>query len=310
MEDLGVYVFSGIIFILLLVFIGILLQSQNYWHRNGIAQIQPHLIFGHIRPYLFENADFGSLLRDLYNDPEADGQRYVGLYMVHRPALLVRDPAAVNQFLQASFTNFSTREFHSGIERCLLSDNIYQRSGIQWKEDREFFAKAFSPQNVASMYETYGVMTPLERYLDNCSDSGSYAIHAYKLVERHLYNVFAWAIYGVHVNCISYSEESFRTFGIDLFRPKFVEKLLFLRNYVVPISWKRLINLLNVRRHSKRIEDFYVSLTKHSLGRRECHQKEWNASKDYMQYLLKIRTRGFLYVDETGERIEIEPKGT
>lgn len=95
--------------------------------------------------------------------------------------------------------------------------------------------------------------------------------------------------------------------GIEVFRPKLLDKILFVRNFVLPTKWEW---LLNFRKHSQKVEDFYVSLTKHTLGRREYHPKEWNINKDYMQYLLKLRNRGYLVEDETTEQIRIDMAGS
>lgn len=292
-------IFVGISFIFIFAY-----WSHQYWIRFGFEQIQPHIFYGNLKPYLRHNLDFGTVLRNYYN--ESEGLKYVGLYMMHKPALLIRDPQIIQQFTQKDFAHFNTRHLYSTNEKCPLLDNLYQRSGKQWKKERESLAKAFTQQNVAGLYDTIIVTKALERYLDGLSECAANAIGINKLFERHLYNVMAWVIYGVHVDTISYSEESFRMTGIEVFRPKFLDKILFLRNFVLPAKWEW---LLNFRRHTKKVEDFYISLTKHSLGRREFHPKEWNINKDYMQYLMKLRNRGYLVEDETVERIRIDAGG-
>lgn len=307
MENLLLYTILGSITVVLFFIFTYAYWSHQYWSLYGFEQIQPHLFYGNLKPYFRQNVDFGTLLRNYYN--KSEGQKYVGLYMIHKPALLLRDPQVIQQFLQTNFVSFSTRKFHSAKERCPLLDNMYQRSGAEWRKERELLAKAFTTENIADLYDAIAVTRAIERYLDGLSDCAANAIHVNKLLERHLYNVMAWLIYGVHVDTISYAEESFRMTGIEVFRPKFVDKILFVRDFVVPVKWDWLLNLLNVRRHSKRVEDFYISLTKHSLGRREFHPKEWNINKDYMQYLMKIRNRGKLYDDETRDPIRIESGG-
>lgn len=278
--------------------------SHQYWITYGFQQIQPHLFYGNLKPYLRQNLDFGTTLRNYYT--ESEGLKYVGLYMVHKPALLLRDPQVIQQFLQKEFVSFSTRHFYSANEKCPLLHNMNQRSGAEWKKEREQLAKAFSPENIGDLYETITVTKALERYLDGLSDCAVNAVNINKLFERHLYNVMAWVIYGVHVDTISYAEESFRMTGNEVFRPKLLDKILFVRNFVLNSKWEW---LLNFRQHSMKVEDFYVSLTKHSLGRREFHPKEWNINKDYMQYLMKIRNRGYLFDDESREPIRVESGG-
>lgn len=304
MWDFALYFILGLLSLVPIVIFSIAYWSHQYWITNGFKQISPHLIYGNLKPYLRENKDFGTVLRNYYN--QSEGVKYVGLYMMHKPALLLRDPQVIQKFLHTEFLSFSTRHIYSATEKCPLLDNMYQRSGAKWKTERERMGEIFTPENVANLYEAILATGALEKYLDGMTDCAVNSININKLFERHLYNVMAWVIYGVHVNTIDYAEESFRMTGIELFRPKFLDKILFLRNFVVPAKYEW---LLNFRQHSKAVEDFYVSLAKHSLGRREFHQKEWNVNNDYMQYLMKIRNRGYLFDDETNVPIRINPEG-
>lgn len=243
--------------------------SHLYWTRYGFQQIRPHLFYGHLKPYLRHNQDFGTLLRNCYN--QSSNLKYVGLYMMHKPALLLRDPRTIQEFLQYDFSHFSTRHLYSTKEKCPLLNNLYYQScGKTWQQERELLAPAFSLENVGDLYDTIIVTKALERYLDGLSGCAAHAVGVHKLMERHLYNVMALVIYGVHVDTIAYAEESFRMTGIEVFRPKLFEKLLFLRNFVLPLKWQ---GWFNFRQHSKKVEDFYISLTKYSLGRREVNQR-------------------------------------
>ncbi|XP_037026650.1 probable cytochrome P450 6d5 [Bradysia coprophila] len=274
----------------------------QYWNRRDFHQIDPHFIYGNLKPYIRRNIDFGAMLRNYYN--ESNGRRCVGLYMFYKPALLLRDPNLIRTFLFNDFDSFSTRKIFAEKEKCPLLDNLYQHSGDQWKKKRDLLAKAFTLKNISELYDTIIVVSALEDYLDALAEKAENSICINRLMERQLYNVMAWVIFGVHIETIAYSEDNFRMTGLEVFRPKFVDKLALIRDVAVPAEWEWLHNWLNFRRHSKRIEDFYNSLTKHVLDRREYHKKEWNANKDYMQYLMKIRNRGFLYDDEELKNIE------
>lgn len=304
MEDHVLYSILGLVSLAAFFIFTFAYWSHQHWITYGFEQIQPHLLYGNLKPYLRHNLDFGTVLRNIYK--ESEGLKYVGLYMIHKPALLLRDPQVIHQFLLTNFANFSTRHLYSEKEKCPLLDNMYQRSGAEWKKERELLAKAFSQVNIGEMYETIALTGALEHYLDGLTDCAVNAVSINKLFERHLYNVMAWVIYGVHVDTIAYAEESFRMSGIEVFRPKLLDKILFFRQNVLPAKWEW---LLDFRQHSKKVEDFYISLTKHSLGRREFHQKEWNINKDYMQYLMKIRNRGYLLDDDRRFDVRVDVGG-
>lgn len=246
------------------------------------------------------------MLRNYYN--ESDGRSCVGLYMLHSPALLLRDPNVIRTVFFNHCGNFGSRKVFAEKEKCPLLDNLYQHSGNEWRSKREKWEKAFTLENLSGLYETIIVVSVLEDFLNNlCESNVDNSVGINKLLERHLYELTAWIIFGIHVNPIQYPEVTFRMFGRELFKPKFVDKLSLVRDLAVPTKWEWLHNWLNFRRHSKRIEDYYVSLTKYTVESRENISSLTNATKDFMQYLLKWRNRGFLHNNE--ESYKLCPSG-
>lgn len=278
-----------------------------YWDVYGFHQINPHFLYGNLKPYIRQNLDFGTMLRNYYN--KSDGQKCVGLYMIYKPALLLRDPSYIRTFLFNNFGSFCARKPFEEKEKCPLLDNLYQRSEDEWRTKRDLLHMAFTIDNISDLYDTIIVTSTLEGYLDGLTECAENSISINKIMERHLFNIMAWVIFGVHIETISYAEDTFRMMGLETLKPKLVDKISLIKDLAVPAENERLHDLLNFRRHSQRIENFYTSLTKHVVDRREYHRKEWNLNKDYMQYLIKIRNRGHLFDNEQNMPIEIFPNG-
>lgn len=279
-----------------------------HWSWHKIHQIQPHFVYGNLEPYIRRNVDFGVMLRNYYN--ESYGESCVGLYMIHKPALLLRDINLIRTIFFNDFGYFSSRKPFEKKEKCPLLDNFYQRSGSEWRAGRDLLFRAFTFENISQLYNTIVDVGALEKFCDDLIDSGDEnTVCINKLLDRHLYSALAWVIYGVEIDTIRNPERSFRTFGSELFQPIFVDKLSFIRDLAVPTEWEWLDDLLNFRRHSKRVEDYFISLTRCVVNLREKDSTFLNANQDFMQYLLKIRNRGNLYDDEEGHALILYPDG-
>ncbi|KAJ6639106.1 Cytochrome P450 6k1, partial [Pseudolycoriella hygida] len=291
------------IIVVIVFFLGSAIFAHQYWQQNGVAQFQTNLLFGNLTAYFLDGLDFGTILRKYYM--MASEYKYIGLYMGQRPALLLRNPQVINKYFNESFPNFSTRQYHPLPAKCPLQENMYLLCGTKWNEERAKLENAFTIENVGGMFESMIVRDGLETYLDELPPE-VHQVHVWKLFERHLYNVFAWLIYGSHVNAIEFPEANFRVFGKEVFQQTWWTKLKFVRHYVLPfkVQW-----LFNFRWLTKRVEAYYVSLARTTLECREYHQKEQNKHKDYMQLLMRLRNRGCLLTDESNSEFICSPVG-
>ncbi|CAF4904835.1 unnamed protein product [Pieris macdunnoughi] len=83
----------------------------NYWRRRGVPQLKTtHLIFGDFKNGFLFRSPPGYHFGDLYRQSPKNAP-YVGIYLSHKPCLLLKDPEMIKQIFIRDFEKFSDRYF-------------------------------------------------------------------------------------------------------------------------------------------------------------------------------------------------------
>ncbi|XP_053966371.1 probable cytochrome P450 6t3 [Anastrepha ludens] len=84
-------------------------HCYRYWYRRKIPYLQPTMFLGNLKPLLLLRTSFGDYFRSLYAEPSFQSAPFFGFYILHSPALLIRDPQLIEQLLIKEFNNFPNR---------------------------------------------------------------------------------------------------------------------------------------------------------------------------------------------------------
>lgn len=128
-------------------------RSHSYWRRKGLPYVQPAPILGNTLALFKQENSFGMHLSDIYSDPRMKDEAVVGIYVVNKPALIIREPELIKSVLIKDFNRFSNR-----YGRCdphgdpLASNNLFFVRNPQWKEIRTKLTPVFTSGKVKQMY--------------------------------------------------------------------------------------------------------------------------------------------------------------
>lgn len=81
-------------------------KSYKFWEKRGFPYVQPSFPMGNMQG-MFATRALGSIFRDLYV-ANAD-KPFVGLWMMFKPALLIRDPELIKTIFVRDFMSFHDR---------------------------------------------------------------------------------------------------------------------------------------------------------------------------------------------------------
>lgn len=79
-------------------------------------------------------------------------EKFIGIFQMRLPTILLRDPALIKQFLIKDFDYFMDRGFYTDEEREPLTANLVNLAGHRWKLLRNKLTPAFSSGKVKQMY--------------------------------------------------------------------------------------------------------------------------------------------------------------
>lgn len=77
--------------------------SYQYWERKGVPHIKPKIPFGNADNILTRKRNFGTIVKDLYDELKAKNAKFGGFYLLTRPSFVPVDPEVVKSVLVKDF---------------------------------------------------------------------------------------------------------------------------------------------------------------------------------------------------------------
>lgn len=113
----------------------------SYWERTKFPYIRPSFPFGNVSDSAMGRACMGMNLYDLH---KSSNEPIVGIYLLFRPALLVRDADLVKKILSTDASSFYDRGiYHNPIDDP-VANNILMMTGQEWKTTRAKLTPTFT----------------------------------------------------------------------------------------------------------------------------------------------------------------------
>jgi len=185
----------------------------SYWDRKGVVSAPPKYIFGNLKPVVKREKSFGITIYDLYNSTK---EPYLGLYLFHRPALLIRDVELVKNVLSKDFNYFHDRGVHCNEVRDPLSSNLFALPGKKWRNLRAKLTPTFTSGKIKNMFSTIlDVGKKLDSAILEKAKNGE-ILEIRNLVTCYSVDITASVIFGIEVDSINDPEHEFREVGRKL----------------------------------------------------------------------------------------------
>lgn len=141
----------GVLFIVISFLAFVRFVTFTHWSRNGIPALLPSLPFGNLTDTMLRKSSFGQNLCDLYAQT---AEPLIGLYLLWRPAILLRDPSLVKQVLGVDFAHFHDRGIYTRPEADPISDSIFAMTGQRWRKLRSQMSPMFTAGRMKNMLPT------------------------------------------------------------------------------------------------------------------------------------------------------------
>lgn len=124
----------------------------SHWQRMGFPYVEPQIPFGVVDPVIRTwEKSMGMAIYDVYRQTK---DRFVGIYLITRPALLVRDPQLARDMLTKDFGSFYDRGVYVDEIHDPMSGGIFFLKGQQWKSLRSKLTPSFTSGKLKAMFST------------------------------------------------------------------------------------------------------------------------------------------------------------
>lgn len=115
-------------------------------------------------------------------------EKFVGIYQLQTPTLLLRDPEIIRLFLVKSFAHFTDRGFFYDGHREPLTKHLVNLEGDKWKTLRQKLTPTFSSGKIKSMLGLLqGCGVQLIKYVDVSSCGRSVILTQHYVFKNKLF---------------------------------------------------------------------------------------------------------------------------
>lgn len=133
------------IFLYLIILLGSILylwikRVYSYWERTKFPYMKPSFPFGNVSDSAMGRKCMGINFYDLYN---YSNEPIIGIYLLYRRALLVRDAELVKRILSTDATSFYNRGIYHNPEDA-VANNMLMMTNEEWKSTRAKLTPTFT----------------------------------------------------------------------------------------------------------------------------------------------------------------------
>lgn len=254
-------------------------RTYSYWDRHGFKTLPDfYYITGHLKLNIGRKS-FVQQITDFYNATDAP---YIGIYVLLRPRLFLRDPEVIQTILVKDFSYFPVRNALSNEKNDPLTGSLFILSGQRWKTARSSLSPAFT---LGKLKEMFPILiecgSTLQNYLTKLTETGE-LFDVKEIAARHTTNCIASIAFGIDVDTINDPENMFRVCGRNLSKPSYwntVKRILLL-------GGPKLMKFFHIKFFGSDVEDFIISMVKSNLAYREQNKI---VRKDFFQLLIRLR---------------------
>lgn len=110
--------------------------KHSYWQRRGVRTLPVHWFFGHFKDAMLIRKPAGVVLGELHRQA-TDEDDIIGIYILHKPFLLVRNPDLIKQIMIKDFHVFSNHYFDGRSNADKLSNwSLFTIKNPEWRHLR------------------------------------------------------------------------------------------------------------------------------------------------------------------------------
>ncbi|XP_065214692.1 probable cytochrome P450 6a20 isoform X2 [Planococcus citri] len=277
------YLFATLFLLLTTVFLYLywfFKKSFEFFDQCGIPWDKDHSFFGSMKDVLLKRKTFLDLYLERYE--RLKSYKFVGIYNLHQPQIMINDPDLVKTILVKDFAHFHDRGFtiHKEIEP--LANNLANLPGEEWKNLRIKLTSTFTSGKMKMMFPllkkcSYDMNPVLTKYF---SDDETFDVKDF--CARYTTDVIGTCAFGIDTHSLQNPESEFRKMGRTVFQTRWKP----LVRIFFPSLSAKYIKLFGLYLFPQEINDYFINTVKDMVKYRE----ENNITRgDFLDLLIAMK---------------------
>ena len=266
----------------------------NFWRKRNISYMEPTFLIGNIMPLITGKVAFAKFFKDIYDRYEK--HRFVGMYMLHKPSLMINDPDLIRDVLAKEFANFHDRGLYCNEKIDPLTGHLFLLPGKKWRNLRVKLTPTFTSGKIKQIFPILKATgDTLANFLKDKTRLGE-VIEVKDIISRYSLDIIMSVAFGITCDSFNNSNNEFRYWGKKVFDPKPMWNALLL--------WApEIFDLFSVPYTEKEITNFFTKMFKDTVEHREANSI---IRKDFLNLLMQLMKNGYIDADDNTENGNVE----
>ncbi|BES95749.1 unnamed protein product [Nesidiocoris tenuis] len=252
----------------------------SYWRKKKVKGPPPIPLFGNIKDIVLFKSFPGECHQKIYRQyPE---ERYVGIYQLRTPTLLLRDPDLIKHVFVKDFEHFVDRGFHTNEEREPLTAHLVSLEGSRWRNLRAKLTPAFSSGKIKNMFPLMSQCSDnLVSFIKDQLKGDKGDLEVREVTARFTTDVIGTVAFGLQFDAMS-GDSVFREMGKKITQPTLSNAMGRATRAFFP--W--LFDALQMRTFPLEIHTFFTKFVKETIDYRQASGEK---RADFLQLMIQLK---------------------
>ena len=190
----------------------------NFWRKRNVSYLEPTFLTGNLMPLITGKSALAEFVKDIYD--RYAKHRFVGIYMLHKPSLMINDPDLIRDVLAKEFANFHDRGMYCNEKIDPLTGNLFLLPGKKWRNFRVKFTPTFTLGKIKQMFPILKATgDTLANFLEDKARFGE-LIEAKDIMSRYSMDVIMSVAFGINCESLKNRNKDVRYWGLKILDSK------------------------------------------------------------------------------------------
>nr|QCI55729.1 cytochrome P450 CYP6AY1v2 [Nilaparvata lugens] len=288
----------GLLIIVCLLIYHYCTATFRYWKQRSVPFVKPTALFGNYYDVVSLKTSPAACHESIYRN--FPNEKYVGMFQLRTPALLIRCPEMVKQILVKDFNHFMDRGFHADEEREPITAHLVNLQGEKWRMLRQKISPVFTSGKLKAMFPLLETCSSqLSNYIESAlGEQDSSLLEMRDVMAGFTTDVIGSVAFGLHFNSFTEKESDFQLMGrrvLDSSQTSVITK-------AIRVFFPQLFHFLRLRTFPEEIATFFQTVIHDTIENREKNDVQRN---DFIQLLMQLRKKSPDYDGTEANDLEI-----
>ena len=259
-------------------------RRQDFFKHLRIPYVPSTPLLGSFDDVVLGKTGFYDQVVTLYNRPEVKNKPFFGIFLFHKPGLMITDPELIKRITVKDFNIFPNRYTSSDTHDPIGYYTLFAVDNPLWKVLRGKLSPFFTSGNLKSMYYLLDkISSEMVDYVEKrIKVNNEVELEAKALTSLYSIDVVASCAFGVEAHSLENPKGEFSVAGKTVFGTDFFRSFEFSSFFMLP----QIMKFFRLKAFSSSVSQFIQTSISHVMDERK---KSGNKRNDLIDTFIEIR---------------------